>query len=108
MEDIATNLTFSINIAICFFLARHYKKKLIVKEIKIKKAKWLYSLFVLVASLFTSIFILWGLTVFFENLGFIQEFGHPGPATTFVLNVIIGIIMIPIGLIIINWQPMQW
>lgn len=108
MENISIISTILLNLGLCLFLALYFKRIFARNEIRLKKVKWLYVISALIILLLVSSIALTGFVILFEAAGFIQEFGHPGIASGFILSFLIGTLFIPMGLIMINWKPMNW
>jgi len=108
MEDVALILTNLLNLSLIFLLALYFRRKIKLKLLNQKKAKWLYVFSALATTLLTSSIALVGFVSLFNTLGVAQEFGHPGMALGIVLSFFIGIIIIPAGIIVINWSPIKW
>ena len=42
-----------------------------------------------------------------DSVGIVQDFGHGGKAIASILNLCVGLIMVPIGIVVIKWVPQK-
>lgn len=101
MEDLAFILTFIITIALCLTTALYIRGR-------IKNAIAVYTAFASLISISVGVFAPTLLALVLDNVGIVQDFGHGGEAITAILNLGVGVIMVPIGIVLINWSPQKW
>lgn len=104
MENTAFFLTFITTIVFCVAAALHIHIKVKKDMLSPGAGILLYCACALIAAVVVGIFLPGALVNSLDGIGIIQDFGHGGKAIAAILNFGLGIIMVPVGIILIKWN----